>query len=61
MTKALKSALKEAGRLVVIAILPVLVVAVGDLNPAWAGVAIIVLRSVEKYAHKVGSKVALSF
>jgi len=54
MNKALTEALKEAARLCVLAVIPVIVVILTDLNPTWAGVAIIVLRSVDRYLHKAG-------
>lgn len=56
MSKALEAALREAGRLIVLAIVPALVVALSDLNPVWGGIALVVLRSAEKYAYKIGGK-----
>ncbi len=54
MSKPLKKSLKELARLLVLAVIPVLVVYFGDLPYEWAGVAIALLRFVDKYLHSSG-------
>lgn len=56
MSYTLKEALKEALRLIVLAMLPVAVVYVSEANPAWAGVALVILRAVDKWLHEIGKE-----
>jgi hypothetical protein len=52
--EALWKAVKEPLRLLVLAVIPVIVVGLTELDAQWAFGAILVLRFIDKWMHEVG-------
>ena len=54
--KILWEAIKEPLRLLVLSAIPVLIVYLTDCGYEWAGIAILILRLIDKYVHILGKE-----
>ena len=54
--KAIVNVLKEAGRWVVLALIPVVLTYLETISAEWAGILIVILRVLDKFIHELGKE-----